>query len=77
MGFETLYQATAAKFCFFVVLTLTPCLLLSTAWRGGELVFRYALGVMSLRKAEEHSSPHHNHKTELAPKGVITKPHEH
>lgn len=29
-------------------------LLMSTAWHGGEIVYRYGLGVMSLPKADDH-----------------------
>ena len=42
-------------------------LLISTAWHGGELVYRYGLGVMSLSDVESEAEPHqhdgaeHNH----------------
>lgn len=38
-------------------------LLLSTAWHGGEAVYRYGLGVMSLPKADahNHASAGHHH----------------
>ena len=35
-------------------LVVGAMLLVSTAWHGGELVYRYGLGVMSLPKAESH-----------------------
>lgn len=45
----------------FVIATLfVQAMLLATAWRGGELVFRYGLGVMSLPKAEG-AGHHHQH----------------
>ena len=37
---------------FIVVLLIAQVLLLSTAWRGGEVVYRYGLGVMSLPQSE-------------------------
>jgi len=39
---------------FIVFLALSGALLASTAWRGGELVYRHGLGVMSLPKADQH-----------------------
>ena len=39
---------------FMLVCILCGGLLLTTAWHGGELVYRYGLGVMSLPKAEDH-----------------------
>lgn len=44
---------------FTGMLVVAAVLLLSTAWRGGELVYRYGLGVMSLPKAEGQG---HNHQ---------------
>jgi len=43
---------------FVVVMVIAGVVLLSTAWRGGEVVYRYGLGVMSLPKAEGDG---HNH----------------
>jgi len=37
-----------------ILLLLGGGLLLSTAWHGGEVVYRYGLGVMSLPKADAH-----------------------
>ena len=39
---------------FVVALVFAGMLLTSTAWRGGELVYRHGLGVMSLPKADDH-----------------------
>ena len=47
---------------FLVFLVIGECLLLSTAWRGGELVYRYGIGVMSLPSAEEVGHNHHHEK---------------
>lgn len=43
---------------FTALLLLAASLLLSTAWHGGELVYRYGLGVMSMPKPE---GPGHAH----------------
>jgi len=37
---------------FVIALLVAQALLLSTAWRGGEVVYRYGLGVMSLPQSE-------------------------
>ncbi|CAN5399327.1 DUF2231 domain-containing protein [soil metagenome] len=54
---------------FLLALLLVQALLLTTAWRGGELVFRYGLGVMSLPQAE--GMGHHHPHTE--PQGSTTE----
>jgi len=51
---------------FVVFLALSGALLASTAWRGGELVYRHGLGVMALPKADAHhhsegEADHHDH----------------
>jgi len=43
---------------FTGLLVIAAGLLLSTAWHGGELVYRYGLGVMSLPKSEGVGLPH-------------------
>ncbi len=45
---------------FLVALMVAWLLVMATAWHGGELVYRYGLGVMSLPKAEGagHDHPH-------------------
>lgn len=43
----------ALTLTFLVLLLVIQGLLLSTGWRGGELVYRYGLGVMSLPAAED------------------------
>lgn len=70
-----LYRHRKGKgWLFTALLVLAASLLLSTAWHGGELVYRYGLGVMSMPKPEgaghahdqgdEHTpaaSPHSEH----------------
>ena len=43
---------------FTSLLVIAASLLLSTAWHGGELVYRYGLGVMSMPKAEGTGHAH-------------------
>ncbi len=43
---------------FIVAMVISGGVLASTAWHGGEVVYRYGLGVMSLPKAEGDG---HNH----------------
>lgn len=45
---------------FLIIMIMTEGLLLSTAWHGGEVVYRYGIGVMSLPKAEEVGHNHHH-----------------
>lgn len=57
------YKGKAITLIFILALLITQGLLLSTAWRGAELVFRYGLGVMSLPRSE--SEGHHHHGVEM------------
>lgn len=47
---------------FIVALLIVQALVLSTAWYGAELVYRYGLGVLSL-PASETPGHQHNHAT--------------
>ena len=58
------YKHKSITIIFIVALFIVQGLLLSTAWRGAELVFRYGLGVMSLPKAEGIGHEHHHESTE-------------
>lgn len=44
---------------FLIVALISGGLLASTGWHGGEAVYRYGLGVMSLPKVEENSDGSH------------------
>lgn len=54
------------SFPFMIVVVLFLALLATTAWHGGELVYRYGLGVMSMPEADgdghdhEHADGHHH-----------------
>lgn len=43
---------------FVVMMLITQLVLISTAWRGGELVYRFGLGVLSLPQAENGGHGH-------------------
>jgi len=52
---------------FLMLLLVALLLVLSTAWHGGEVVFRHGLGVMSLPESEGHGHHHgagHEHGAE-------------
>ena len=51
-------QGKNKSWLFTILLAIAAIFLLSTAWRGGELVYRYGLGVMSLPKPEGQGHPH-------------------
>ena len=51
-------QRKALNVIFIVAMVISGGVLASTAWHGGEVVYRYGLGVMSLPKAEGDG---HNH----------------
>ena len=54
-----------ANALFALLLLVGGALLVSTAWRGGELVYRYGLGVMSLPQTENDADGHeHAHVNE-------------
>ena len=54
---------------FTGLLVIAAGLLLSTAWHGGELVYRYGLGVMSMPKPEGpgHAHEHGEHPHDVEP----------
>lgn len=57
----------------FTIITLIAFLLLaSAAWRGGEAVYRYGLGVMSLPLVEEGQDGHNHEHAEGAEHGHST-----
>ena len=61
-GWEySLYRHGKNKGWLFTgLLAIAAALLLSTAWHGGELVYRYGLGVMALPAAEGQGHDHHH-----------------
>lgn len=59
-AWSVLWARTSKKLgtVFVVCMVVAGALLASTAWRGGEVVYRYGLGVMSLPKAEGEGHDH-------------------
>lgn len=54
------YHRKKLTLTFIFALLIVQGLLLATAWRGGELVYRHGLGVMSLPKSEGMGHQHHH-----------------
>lgn len=55
---RSIYPTWGFTLATLVLLTF----LVSTAWRGGELVYRHGLGVMSLPQQSESNEDGHNHE---------------
>lgn len=72
------YYLPRRGWLFTGLLVIAAGLLLSTAWHGGELVYRYGLGVMSLPQAEGtgHAHEHGAGHGEMPVQGE-DMPHEH
>lgn len=67
--------AARAGRVFVVLLTAAGALLVGTAWRGSELVYRHGLGVLSLPVSEMHTDGHdHEHGQAPAPAAQPAKP---
>ena len=49
------YKQKKLTMTFLITLLIVQGMLLATAWRGAELVYRYGLGVMSLPQPESES----------------------
>jgi uncharacterized membrane protein len=56
------YKGKTLSIQFIIALLIMQSFLLSTAWHGGELVYRHGLGVMSLPKDE--AGEQHQHTAE-------------
>ncbi len=61
-------KVTAKPAAFLVAMLLALALLMTTAWHGAELVYRYGIGVKSLPKVEardvsgeDNAHEHHDH----------------
>lgn len=51
-------QGSGVGKVFLLLMVIGAGLLTTTAWHGGEIVYRYGLGVMSLPKSEAHGHSH-------------------
>lgn len=56
------YKQKRLTLVFIIALLMVQGLLLATAWRGAELVYRYGLGVMSQPQSEGEGHNHHHGK---------------
>jgi uncharacterized membrane protein len=54
------YRRRSVTLTFLLAVLVVQGLLLATAWRGAELVYRYGLGVISLPKSEGAGHQHHD-----------------
>jgi uncharacterized membrane protein len=64
-----------AGIVFVVLLAAAGAALASTAWRGGELVYRHGLGVLALPVTEMHADGQdHDHGQAAAPATPSAKP---
>ena len=76
------YRQNLLSFSFILALAIVEGLVLTTAWYGAELVFRYGLGVESLPKTEaighahQPTSPSHNQDNNDS-NGQMKKVHSH
>lgn len=52
------YKKIKLTLTFVLVILIGEGLLITTAWHGGEVVYRYGIGVMSLPKGEEVGHRH-------------------
>ncbi|HID81115.1 MAG TPA: DUF2231 domain-containing protein [Chromatiales bacterium] len=67
---------------FILIAVIAGGLLASTGWHGGEAVYRYGLGVMSLPEVEAgggdgHSHSHGDEADDSEREAVTEKPHAH
>lgn len=69
------YKHKSLSVIFIITLFIVQGMLVATAWRGAELVFRHGLGVMSLPKDE--GGGHHHHEMMDMPMNGSTMPSMH
>ncbi len=62
---------------FVALFLLVGGMLASTAWHGGEVVYRYGLGVMSLPKTDKHDHAGHAHADNVVGEGHVDSGHGH
>lgn len=71
------YKKKGITFLFIVFIFVVQGLLLATAWRGAELVFRYGLGVMSLPQSEGKGHHHPSDSSTQANPSETPSNHSH
>ena len=70
-------RGKSKNWLFIGLLVVAASLLLSTAWHGGELVYRYGLGVMSMPKPEGPGHPHDHGDIPMQGENVDSHMHSH
>lgn len=65
-SFSTYRKKQPPARIFVGAFLIVGALLGATAWHGGEVVYRYGLGVMSLPKVDTHNHGAHSHGDEAA-----------
>jgi uncharacterized membrane protein len=73
------YRHKAVTLVFIIALLIVQGMLLATAWRGAELVFRYGVGVMSLPQSGDMGHPHSEGRENVSNHANIpsTEKHDH
>lgn len=71
------YKKKGITLLFVIFILIVQGLLLTTAWRGAELVFRYGLGVMSLPQSEGKGHHHPSDSTTQANPSETPSNHSH
>lgn len=60
-SFQRARKSVPIGWSFTIILLIATGLLSATGWKGGELVYRHGLGVMSLPSQSEHDHAAHDH----------------
>lgn len=60
-SFSRYKKSMSITWSITIPVVIASVLLLTTGWKGGELVYRYGLGVMSLPKTDDHDHGAHDH----------------
>jgi uncharacterized membrane protein len=81
-SFVRVRRNQALGIVFIAAIVIAGGVLASTAWHGGELVYRYGLGVMSLPKAEGEGHAHehaggegHDHGSDMPGDSTMSDTH--
>lgn len=60
-SFQRARKSIPIGWAFAILMLVASGLLATTGWKGGELVYRHGLGVMSLPDKKEHDHASHDH----------------
>lgn len=70
------YKKIKLTLTFLLVILIGEGLLVTTAWHGGEVVYRYGIGVMSLPKVEKVGHQHSHNPKDSQQSGQHTLNHD-